>query len=118
MASNFERDLAIFYGANHETSVHPMEESLRYGFRVSRRVARQLVPSDTTSQTVAWARWCLPSFNPDCDQNLKGRFADADNSCCDTLVREYREKRAEPHPTICPWENPTALVYLGDSYGM
>jgi hypothetical protein len=50
-------------------------------------------------------------------RNLKGRFADADNSCCDTLVREYREKRAEAHP-ICPWENPTALVYLGDSYGM
>ena len=107
--------MAIFFRA--PTMKQPMEESLRYGFRVSQRVARRLAARGSSSQTVAWARWCLPSFNPDCDQNLKGRFADADNSCCDTLVREYREKRAEAHP-ICPWENPTVLVYLGDSYGM
>ena len=82
---------------------------------------------------VAWARWCLPSFNPACDPQLKGRFADADNSCCDSLLAEYRrarEKEREDEPLcpgekkkgkdqpLCPWENPTALVQCGDSYGV
>ena len=39
-----------------------------------------------------WARWCLPTVNPNCNQDLKGHFADADNSSCDTLVNEYRKK--------------------------
>ena len=81
---------------------------------------------------VAWARWCLPSFNPACDPQLKGRFADADNSCCDSLLAEYRargkEREDEPlcrgetkkgnDQPLCPWENPTALVQCGDSYGV
>lgn len=70
-------------------------------------------------QPIVWARWCLPSFNPDCNQELKGRWADADNSCCDSLVRAYRaERKGKKREEVCPWENPTALVYCGDSYGM
>ena len=94
-----------------------MDEGLRYGWRVGQRAVRQLLPRAGPAQKVAWARWCLPSFNPDCDQNLKGRFADADNSCCDTLVREYREKQNGSDAALCPWENPTALVHLVDTYG-
>jgi hypothetical protein len=71
---------------------------------------------------VAWARWCLPSFNPACDPQLKGRFADADNSCCDSLLAEYRRARRKGRQgkdePLCPWENPTALVQCGDSYGV
>tara|TARA_A100001388_G_C28602692_1_gene418918 strand:+ start:342 stop:560 length:219 start_codon:yes stop_codon:yes gene_type:complete len=31
---------------------------------------------------VLWGRWCLPSFNKNCDQILKGKLADYDNNLC------------------------------------
>ena len=94
-----------------------MEEGLRLGLRVARRVTHRAALGNNEPPTVSWARWCLPSFSPTCDQQLKGRWADADNSCCDTLVREYRNKAKET-VNDCPWENPTALVLICNSYGI
>lgn len=94
-----------------------MEEGLRFGLRVARRVTQRMALGNNAHSTVSWARWCLPSFNPNCDQQLKGHWADADNSCCDTLVLEYREQKTES-VNDCPWENPTALVLICNSYGM
>lgn len=67
---------------------------------------------------VTWGRWCLPSFNVHCDQILKGSQADGDNSFCDSLVVAHRQtRRARESEAICPWENPTLVVYA-DSFGI
>lgn len=60
-----------------------MEEALRFATRVATRAVRNVFsPNATEAKPVVWGRWCLPAFNPDCDQQLKGHFADADNSFC------------------------------------
>lgn len=63
-----------------------MEESLKFAVKAFRRmVIHWTTPS---SSQVKWARWCLPSFNKHCDQDLKGRLADADNSCCEKQLKK------------------------------
>ena len=62
-----------------------------------------------------WGRWCLPSFNKNCNQLLKGALADKDNSLCDgKTISQCNSKKKED---VCPWENPTIVVLL-NSYGM
>lgn len=34
---------------------------------------------------IIWGRWCLPTYNPNCNQSLKGSLADYDNNLCDGL---------------------------------
>ena len=65
-----------------------------------------------------WGRWCLPSFNDNCDQLLKGKYADHDNSLCsgEGLRMEksiFHESNLE---AIDPWQNPTLVTFI-DSYG-
>ena len=36
-----------------------------------------------TKPKIMWGRWCLPNFNSNCDQLLKGALADMDNHLCD-----------------------------------
>ena len=59
-----------------------------------------------------WGRWCLPSFNSNCDQLLKGAFADIDNSLCDGKTIKKKIKYEE----IIPWENPSLMVFV-NMYG-
>lgn len=97
-----------------------MEEGLTFAIRAKRRVMHSILQGNTTSQ-ISWARWCLPSFSATCNQDLKGHMADADNSWCDSLVREYEQKkknRDQKYKDMCPWESPTALVFWGDGFGM
>ena len=35
-----------------------------------------------TDKKTLWGRWCLPMFNEQCNQNLKGGLADMDNNLC------------------------------------
>lgn len=65
--------------------------------------------------TTLWGRWCLPSFNKNCNQLLKGALADRDNSLCDG--KEVPQTILKKKKDLCPWENPTLLVML-NSYGM
>ena len=70
--------------------------------------------------SIAWHRWCLPSFSAHCDQNFKGMLSDGDHSFCDTLMRKYRKEKNAPQPGLsqaCPWENPLCAVYA-DSFGI
>ena len=75
--------------------------------------------NQSSHSSVQWARWCLPSINANCDQQLKGHLADADNSCCDSLMMEYQEEKKKSSQTynICAWSNPTALLVLSESFG-
>ena len=70
-----------------------MEEAYKLAFKIFRTHSSRLLKASNTDSNLMWARWCLPTFNPNCDQNLKGYLADADNSSCDTLIREYRERK-------------------------
>lgn len=68
-----------------------MEEAYRLALKICRvNISRMFKSSSVDPGSVMWARWCLPTFNPNCDQDRKGHLADADNSFCDTLIREYR----------------------------
>jgi len=70
-----------------------MEEAYRLALKICRvNISRMSKSSSVDPSSVMWAQWCLPTFNPNCDQDRKGHLADADNSSCDTLIREYREK--------------------------
>jgi len=70
-----------------------MEEAYKFVARIFKTNMSYIFnKSFTESRPVMWARWCLPTVNPNCNQDLKGHFADADNSSCDTLVNEYRKK--------------------------
>ena len=40
-----------------------------------------------------WGRWCLPSFNRNCDQMLKSELADYDNNLCDGKPLKKRQHK-------------------------
>lgn len=67
-----------------------------------------------------WGRWCLPSFNENCNQLLKGSLADWDNHLCDGKILKkplkVEKKDVEEH-VMTPWENPTAMIFI-NNYGM
>ena len=67
-------------------------ESYRFVFRLGKRYVSRIFDPPADPTTIMWARWCLPAFNPNCDQDRKGHLADADNSSCDTLIRSYRKR--------------------------
>ena len=68
---------------------------MRFAYRVTRRVAHTLSPADS-STPITWGRWCLPTFNPGCDQQLKGHLADSDNSLCTgKMVKKAGAKKEE-----------------------
>jgi hypothetical protein len=59
-----------------------------------------------------WGRWCLSSFNKNCNQNIKGTLADNDNHLCDGKTLKVKVRQEE----INPWEHPTLLTYT-NGYG-
>jgi hypothetical protein len=78
-----------------------MKEAYKISIRIFKTNISRLFKSSPV-ESVMWARWCLPTFNPNCDQDRKGHLADADNSSCDTLIREYRKKKSlQKNSTIC-----------------
>lgn len=62
-----------------------------------------------------WGRWCLPSFNPKCDQFLKGALADIDNNLCNK--KPIHKTKINKDNEINPWENPTLMV-IYNSFGI
>ena len=91
-----------------------MEESITLAIRATRKFASKLW-NTSSKNNIVWARWCLPSFNSNCDQHLKGYWADIENSCC---YKPVQQKQLKLSKDTCPWENPTALIYLQNGYGI
>ena len=78
-----------------------MEEAYKFVMRLSRMHPCKFF-KQSSSKSIMWARWCLPQFNPNCDQQRKGHLADADNSSCDTLISEYRKKLKKKNSSPFP----------------
>ena len=79
-----------------------MEEAYKLALKSGRVYVSRVLNLSADTKPVMWARWCLPSFNPKCDQDRKGYLADADNSSCDTLICAYREKAAQTEAQSSP----------------
>lgn len=66
-------------------------------------------------ESILWGRWCLPNFNSNCDQLLKGALADMDNHLCDG--RSIKTSNTSDQKRINPWENPSLMVFV-NMYGI
>lgn len=69
---------------------------------------------NVSTNTTLWGRWCLPSFNANCDQLLKGGYADMDNNLC--TGKPIEKTKSVIKEEINPWDNPSAMVFV-NMYG-
>ena len=53
-------------------------------------------------------RWCTPSYNRLCSQEMKADLANHDNSAGAAPLRRVESEDVD----ACPWSNPTFVTFL------